>query len=455
MFKPYHRIVSVGTLSLLVFLGAAAGNLHAEESLWQTNFDAAKAKAKAEKKLLLVDFTGSDWCGWCIKLKGEVFDKEAFRSEAPKRFVLVEVDFPHEKKLSKELKEQNQKLQEQFKVQGYPTILMLDAEGKLVGRTGYRPDGPEEYVKHLAEMVQSHEEILALTAKLEKAKGLQRARLLDQLIEDYAKLDREADETGDWCKEIIALDAQNKAGLKPKYQCRLLMAQFAELKEAEKFDEAKAVIEKIVALKGVSGQQKQDAYFALGEVCFHEKDFPGIIACLKKALDAAPDGAKVAAIKATIARFKDIAEAQESVARIKADLKKAEGLDRARLLDKLIDARTNVSRFVQDETLPEDVQKWSKEIADLDPGNKTGLKRKYEFRALLTESEHLLKEQKNQEAQDSLDKALAIAGLTGEQIQEARFLQGRSRIGQKDLPARSTVSRRRSKPPRRALKLSC
>ena len=148
MFQPY-RLVSAGTLLLLACLCAVAGNLYAEESLWQTNFDAAKAKAKTEKKLLLVDFTGSDWCGWCIKLKEEVFDKEAFRSEAPKQFVLVEVDFPHEKELSKELKEQNEKLRDEFKVQGYPTVLMLDAEGKLIGRTGYRPDWPDEYVKHL------------------------------------------------------------------------------------------------------------------------------------------------------------------------------------------------------------------------------------------------------------------------------------------------------------------
>ena len=235
----------------------------------------------------MVDFTGSDWCGWCIKLKDEVFDKEAFRSEAPKRFVLVELDFPHEKELSKELKAQNEKLQQEFKIQGYPTILMLDAEGKLIGRTGYRPGGPEEYVKHLAEMVQSHEEILAMRAKLEKAKGLERARFLDRLIEAYAKLENEADETGDWCRRSSRLDAQGKAGLKPKYQCRLLMAQFAELKEAEKLDEAKAVIDKIVALQGVGGQQKQEAYFALGEVYYDQKDFPGLVSCLKKALNAA------------------------------------------------------------------------------------------------------------------------------------------------------------------------
>jgi thioredoxin-related protein len=431
MFKS-HRIASLGAVSLLTFLGAA-GNLRSEESLWRTDFDAAKARAKTEKKLLLVDFTGSDWCGWCIKLKGEVFDKEAFRTEAPKRFVLVELDFPHEKELSKELKAQNEKLRDEFKVQGYPTVLMLDAEGKLVGRTGYRPDGPEEYVKHLGEMVQSHEEILALSAKLAKAKGLDRARLLDQLIEDYAKLDREADETNDWCKEIVALDAENRAGLKPKYEYRLLMAQFAELKDAEKFDEAKAVIDKIVAMRGVSGQQKQDACFAVGEVYFRQKDFPGILRSLKQAVDAAPESPKVAGIKATMARFKEVAEAQQSVARLKADLKQSKGPDRARLLDKLIDARSTVSRFVPDETLSEDMEKWSKEIAVLDPQNKTGLKKKFEFRALMTESERLLMKGKSRESQEAAGKALAISGLTGAQLQQARFVQGRCCISQNDL----------------------
>jgi thioredoxin-related protein len=430
MFKPY-RTVSLVTFSLLFLL--AAGNLRAGEHLWQTNFDAAKAKAKEEKKLLLLDFTGSDWCGWCIKLKDEVFDKEAFRSEAPKQFVLVEVDFPHEKELSEELKAQNQKLQEEFKVEGFPTVLMLDAEGKLIGRTGYRPDGPKEYVKHLAEMVGTHKEIVTLTAKLEEAKGLERARMLDRLIEDYATLDNEADQTDDWSKEIVALDAENKAGLKPKYECRLLLAQFAALKDAEKFDEAKAVIEKIVAMPGVSGQQKQDAYFALGEIYFDRKDFAALVACLKKAADASPEGPKVADIKAAIVRFKDVAEAQESVAKIKEGLEKAEGLDRAKLLDQLIDARTKVSRFVPDETLSEDVEKWSKEIAGLDPKNKAGLKNKYEFRALVTESEQLFGKHKIRAAQTSLDQALALPGLTGEQVQEARFLQGRCLIGQKDL----------------------
>jgi len=88
-----ERLAPAGALSVLAcfcaFSAARAG-----EGPWLTDFEAAKAKAKAEKKLLLVDFTGSDWCVWCRKLKDQALDKEPFKTEAPKRFVLVELDYP-------------------------------------------------------------------------------------------------------------------------------------------------------------------------------------------------------------------------------------------------------------------------------------------------------------------------------------------------------------------------
>src|SRR5208337_3175139 len=94
-------------LWIWIHLGASAGLALATEGLWNSNFEAAKAQAKAEKKLLLVNFTGSDWCIWCKKLKGEVFDKNSFQDQAPKRFVLVELDFPDQTILSDEVKAQN------------------------------------------------------------------------------------------------------------------------------------------------------------------------------------------------------------------------------------------------------------------------------------------------------------------------------------------------------------
>ena len=86
--------VLAGTVLSLVSLCTLACVAGDEPRVWQTKFEDAKTKAKADKKFLLVDFTGSDWCGWCIKLKQEVFDQEAFQKEAPQRFVLVELDFP-------------------------------------------------------------------------------------------------------------------------------------------------------------------------------------------------------------------------------------------------------------------------------------------------------------------------------------------------------------------------
>lgn len=116
---------------------------------WLTDFDKAKAEAKEKNRPILVDFTGSDWCGWCIKLNKEVFSKEAFKNYAKDNLVLLELDFPRKKKLSDELKKQNEKLSKKYKVKGFPTILLLDAEGKVLARTGYQKGGPDAYVTHL------------------------------------------------------------------------------------------------------------------------------------------------------------------------------------------------------------------------------------------------------------------------------------------------------------------
>jgi len=116
---------------------------------WETDFEVAKKRAKDENKKILADFTGSDWCGWCIKLKKEVFDKPEFQEYAKKNLVMLEVDFPNKKKLPAKEKAQNDKLSVEFKVNGYPTILLMDATGKEVGRTGYQQGGPAKYVEHL------------------------------------------------------------------------------------------------------------------------------------------------------------------------------------------------------------------------------------------------------------------------------------------------------------------
>lgn len=140
-------------LILMTSLAAVSFSMGAE-SLWMHDFEAAKAKAAKEGKPIFINFTGTDWCGWCIKLEKEVFSQKAFQDYAKEHLVLVEVDFPRKKKQSAELKEQNKKLDKEYGVEGYPTLYLLDAEGKkLTEDIGYREGGPEAYVEHLKSLL--------------------------------------------------------------------------------------------------------------------------------------------------------------------------------------------------------------------------------------------------------------------------------------------------------------
>ena len=120
---------------------------------WTDDFAAAKKQAAAEGKLLLVDFSGSDWCGWCKKLDKEVFAKPEFLKGVKKDFVLVMIDSPRDKSLlSEKAAKQNPELLRQYKISGYPTVLIMDAEGEVLEQTGYRDGGPKKYVKYLLDV---------------------------------------------------------------------------------------------------------------------------------------------------------------------------------------------------------------------------------------------------------------------------------------------------------------
>ena len=131
------------------------GSLVAEEysANWLTDFSVVQAKAKEEGKPILMDFTGSDWCGWCIKLKKEVFSKLAFIDYANEHLILMTVDFPNKKQQEESLKGQNNMLLDTYGVKVFPTIILVDAEGKVLGKTGYRRGGPEAYIDHLKSLL--------------------------------------------------------------------------------------------------------------------------------------------------------------------------------------------------------------------------------------------------------------------------------------------------------------
>jgi protein disulfide-isomerase len=147
----------VKTLRAL-FLAVACGTLsfasvHAE-AIWQTDFPKAQEEARTNHKLLLLNFTGSDWCGWCMRLEAEVFSKPEFAEYAKQRLVLVTVDFPRAKPLSDEVRRQNRALAEKYGVEGFPTIVVLNGDGKPVGALGYQPGGPSAFIEELKKLPQ-------------------------------------------------------------------------------------------------------------------------------------------------------------------------------------------------------------------------------------------------------------------------------------------------------------
>lgn len=149
------------SLAAVVLIAVYAGELLAEkggagstEENWIADFEQAKRLAAEQQQPILANFSGSDWCGWCIKLDREVFSKQAFQDYAEDSLVLFLADFPTSKTLPPEQVKQNRGLAERYGVRGFPTILLLDAEGNVLARTGYVPGGPDNYVQHLKGLIQ-------------------------------------------------------------------------------------------------------------------------------------------------------------------------------------------------------------------------------------------------------------------------------------------------------------
>jgi protein disulfide-isomerase len=104
------------------------------DQAWTSDYQKAQQEAKASHKLVLLDFTGSDWCGFCFQLDRAILSKPQFKDYASKNLVLVEVDFPHRKAQSTETKRQNQQLAQRYQIEGFPTLVVLNGEGQTVWR---------------------------------------------------------------------------------------------------------------------------------------------------------------------------------------------------------------------------------------------------------------------------------------------------------------------------------
>ncbi len=122
----------------------------ASESSWGTDLPAALNQARSENKMVLLDFTGSDWCGWCIKFDKDVLSTDKFTGYAKSKLVLVRLDFPHHKEQDAALKQANEQLSKRFGVDGFPTLVLLNSAGKELWRqVGYAEGGPDAFIAEL------------------------------------------------------------------------------------------------------------------------------------------------------------------------------------------------------------------------------------------------------------------------------------------------------------------
>ena len=158
----------------LLALAVLPCGVHAA-TVWQTDLPKAQALARAEGKFVLINFTGSDWCGWCIKLRKDVFLKAEFEGYAKSNLVLVEIDFPKRKPQPPVLQSANRKLAEQFQIQSYPTLIVLDGQGTRLGQVSYGNGGPKSFLAEVDKVVRPPLELLRSKVPAKKTADLRRA----------------------------------------------------------------------------------------------------------------------------------------------------------------------------------------------------------------------------------------------------------------------------------------
>ncbi len=128
-------------------MGKAGSNV--APGTWLTDYDEALVLAKKLDRPVLINFTGSDWCGWCIKLAKEVFSQDVFVKYAGENYVLLKLDFPRKIEQTPEMKAANESLAKKYGIEGFPTLVFVDYTGKELTRASYQPGGPEAYIKYL------------------------------------------------------------------------------------------------------------------------------------------------------------------------------------------------------------------------------------------------------------------------------------------------------------------
>ena len=309
----FGQKIHIGLILLTAIAMSVTATTFAAEANWLVDFEKATEMAKKEGKDMLLDFTGSDWCSFCIKLEREVFSKDVFVKKIPENFVLVKVDNPRDKSKQSEAEQKMvETLVAKYSISGFPTILLVDNQGRPYSSLmGYDGATAEKYVEDLLNRQEGRKKRDELLAKADAAKAETKAKLLDEAL---SGIDGERETIlGSYPKVVDAIiesDSENKAGLKKKYselranvtfksQVQQIMRSMTGPQDVAPVTKK---LEDLIAKSKVGGEPRQEALFFLSQLQFGI-DKAKAKSTLQAAHKAAPETEMAAQIQSVIKRF--------------------------------------------------------------------------------------------------------------------------------------------------------
>jgi thiol-disulfide isomerase/thioredoxin len=290
---------------------------------WTMDFAAAQKAAAGNNKDLFLEFTGSDWCPPCKMLNSEVFSKKEFLTAAAEHFVLVKLDFPkNEASLTDEIRSQNEELAEKYDIEGFPTVLLCDAQGRPYAATGYREGGVQPYLEHLAELRESRTKRDAALQAATAAEGVEKAKALAAALNgmelEFSVLQKFY---GDEIAAIKANDPDDQSGFVKKSVAQESLAAFIEQVNAHagqgNFQGILPLVDEMLKVEGLEPVERQQITLTRASVFAQLGRFDDAIQVVDEAAKIAPES--------EVAQYLDGFKAELAEARDAAAKEKAEG----------------------------------------------------------------------------------------------------------------------------------
>jgi len=173
-----------------------AGQLFAQEAAekaphrdgWYTDLEEAKKVALKEGKDLLIEFTRSEGCGWCLKLEKEVLSQPEFLEQIPQKYVMVILNYPRdESQWSAEVKQQHEAARKYYKISKFPCLVFTEANGRPYVGKSYRDKKAKEYLKKLGEVSERRNKRDDAFSKAKQTEGEVKARLLEKGLSEVSR----------------------------------------------------------------------------------------------------------------------------------------------------------------------------------------------------------------------------------------------------------------------------